>query len=162
MGDIKISNNFGLNASKPIDSRFVVADITARDAISFKYAGLKVYVESTGLYYFWNGTAWVDFASSGGGSEVSETFSLATGVVISGDNTDTGFTVTINVTGRISVIINGINTIVESDISGPFYFSSDGGTTATSTFLGSNLYWNQSVAGYTLDDTDEIVLKGVS
>jgi hypothetical protein len=43
---IKISSGFDLNTGRPIDSRTVKADLTARDAIvaTLRYHGLKVYV----------------------------------------------------------------------------------------------------------------------
>lgn len=158
MGDILISNNFDLRQNKPIDSRFTVEDIGERDAISFLYDGLIVYVKNPGVFQYWNGAVWADTNNSNSGI-VTEEVSLPTGTVISGDNVDTGLTVGINVTGYINVIINGLETEVVDDISGPFYFSSDSGVTATTVFLGSNLYWNQSIAGYTLDDEDTIIFK---
>jgi hypothetical protein len=50
-GDIKLSSNFELNASVPIDARLLVNDLTERDSITFKYPGLIVYVVSEDTHY---------------------------------------------------------------------------------------------------------------
>lgn len=50
-GDIKISNNFELNTSLPLDARTTVATIANRDAIDFKYIGLLVFVSETEKLY---------------------------------------------------------------------------------------------------------------
>lgn len=50
-GDIKLSNNFELNASSPLDARNKVNTITDRDNIDFKYEGLSVYVVETKKSY---------------------------------------------------------------------------------------------------------------
>lgn len=160
MGDIKISNNFELSAGKPLDDRFTVATLVARNNITFPYSGLKVYVEETGLYYFWNGSSWNEFTAGGSSTPVSEIVTIAS--TISGDEADTGHTCSLSVTGIISVIINGLEEVVTGVKTGVFYFSSDGGTTATTSFNGANLFFNQSVAEYVLETTDSIVIKGIS
>lgn len=159
MGDIKLSNNFEVNVSVPIDSRYVVEDITERDALSFRYEGLKTYVKSEGKFYYWNGVIWTEenFSTLGVLTQTE-----VVGTTISGENVDTGITISINVIGTIDVIINGLITKIESDKNGPFYFSKDGGLTATNIYIGSKFYWNSSVAGYDLDNTDQIIFKGIS
>lgn len=159
-GDIKLSSNFEVNVAKPIDPRFSVQDIAERDSIVFKYPGLKVYVRTLETFYFWNGLAWAEFTGGASSPFLEETVSLPPNTFISGDNENTGLIVNINVSGQISVIINGVVTSITDDINGPFYFSVDGGLTATTNYLGSAFYWNASVAGYTLDFTDNIIFRG--
>jgi hypothetical protein len=48
---IQIITNFDVNAPIPADGRNVVADISARDDIEFKFAGLKTFVLSEGVTY---------------------------------------------------------------------------------------------------------------
>lgn len=48
---VPISNTFGVKLAKPIDDRFVAADISSRNALLFKYPGLIVYVEATDTSY---------------------------------------------------------------------------------------------------------------
>jgi len=56
---ISIQTNFDVSTNYPIDSRLVATDSTARDAISYKYIGLKVYDLSDGLTYVWStGDIW--------------------------------------------------------------------------------------------------------
>ncbi len=50
-GDIKLSANFELNVSKPIDSRYRVVDFVDLDLIDFKYDGLIVWVSSLNTHY---------------------------------------------------------------------------------------------------------------
>ena len=51
---INIVDGFYLGNSVPIDSRFVVQNIPLRDAIQYKYDGLKVFVLSNRSTYVWN------------------------------------------------------------------------------------------------------------
>jgi uncharacterized protein (TIGR02145 family) len=50
---INISSNFNLNTARPLDSRTVKADLTARDAIvpTLRYSGLRVYVTAEDKNY---------------------------------------------------------------------------------------------------------------
>jgi hypothetical protein len=53
---INIIDGFFVGIDKPIDSRFVVEDISERNSIIHKYDGLKVFVKSERNYYIWNET----------------------------------------------------------------------------------------------------------
>lgn len=69
-GDIKLSANFQTNVAKPLDDKHQVADVTARDALAFKYAGLLTWVVSEDRYDYWDGTQWIeDFGSGGAGNQ---------------------------------------------------------------------------------------------
>ena len=66
---ITLGSNFDLGASLPLDSRTVVADITARDALSAVYEGMLVYVESEELLYIYNSSdEWEEFTTGSGGA----------------------------------------------------------------------------------------------
>lgn len=69
MAGISIISNFDLNQSVPIDSRLVASSSVERDAIIYKYSGLKVYQKDINRTWTWNGTGW-DAEGSGiyGGS----------------------------------------------------------------------------------------------
>lgn len=64
---ISIIDEFFVGISKPIDSRFVVEDITERNDIIHKYDSLKVFVKSDRKYYIWDETItnWVEETTGG-------------------------------------------------------------------------------------------------
>lgn len=69
---INIIDGFYLGSATPIDTRFVMADTVLRDAIVYKYDGLKVFVISDRVTYTWNaGTStWdSDMSITGDGQE---------------------------------------------------------------------------------------------
>jgi hypothetical protein len=53
---ISTIDNFNINAKLAIDSRMVASNSTVRDAISYKYDGLKVFQLDTRYTYVWNQT----------------------------------------------------------------------------------------------------------
>jgi len=66
---INIGLPFNLGAQVAIDTRTVVANIAARDALSSgnrAYAGLTVYVINENKFYFYNGASWAELTSGGG------------------------------------------------------------------------------------------------
>lgn len=69
---------------------------------------------------------------------------------ITGDNASTGLVCGINVQNHIAVAINGITGVITNHKSSALYFSKDEGQTATISFLGATMYWNESVAGFSL------------
>jgi hypothetical protein len=54
MPGINIITNFDLNAEFPLDSRLVASGSTARNAIQYKYDGMKVYDTSDRQSYIWD------------------------------------------------------------------------------------------------------------
>ena len=70
---ITLGSNFDVQTGLPLDSRTVVADLTARDAINAlqRYEGLEVYVESEEKKFFLKGgitnSDWVESGTGGGG-----------------------------------------------------------------------------------------------
>jgi len=71
---IQIIDGFQVNTALPIDNRIVASGSTARNAIPYKYEGLRVFDTSDGIPYVWLNGAWI-----------SEN---ATGVVASGTTTN--------------------------------------------------------------------------
>lgn len=77
MPGISIITNFDVNQSVPIDSRIVATGSVQRDAILYKYVGLKVYQIDVKRTFTWNGIGWdpEGFGIYGGsGSIVGDTF----------------------------------------------------------------------------------------
>jgi hypothetical protein len=62
---IQIIDGFQVNTALPIDNRIVASGSTARNAISFKYHGLRVFDISNNIPYVWNGSSWISENSSG-------------------------------------------------------------------------------------------------
>lgn len=111
---IQTSSNFELNAGLPLDARFVVADLVARDAIAAvkRYDGMCTYVVSNQITYQLQGGItngdWVIYGGGAGGTIFKETFVMSSGKaagVISAVNTGTK---TFTITGDISThLANG-------------------------------------------------------
>jgi hypothetical protein len=57
---IQIIDGFQLNVAKPIDSRMVTSGTVSRDAIAYKYTGLRVYDTDSKQPYVWDGTNWIN------------------------------------------------------------------------------------------------------
>lgn len=91
---IKIQDGFEVETNKPIDDRFVFADLTARDALDplLRYQGLKSFVISEGIAFRLIGgidnANWVEESGSGGGASYrvqDGTFANASNEVIADD-----------------------------------------------------------------------------
>lgn len=79
---INIIDGFYVGNSTPIDNRFVVASVTDRDNIVYKYDGLKVFVQSNRITYIWNSSlsSWSDEQSGNiSGYGISNNIPLWTG-----------------------------------------------------------------------------------
>jgi len=61
---MQIIDGFTLNNATPIDSRMVTSGTVSRNAIVYKYNGLRVYDIDSKQPYVWDGTAWVSENSS--------------------------------------------------------------------------------------------------
>ncbi len=62
---IQIIDGFQVNSSLPIDNRIVASGSVNRDAIPYKYEGLRVFDTSDGLPYVWLNNTWVNENSTG-------------------------------------------------------------------------------------------------
>lgn len=76
---IQIIDGFQVNTALPIDNRIVASGSAARNAISYKYEGLRVFDTSDSIPYVWLNGAWVSENASGiVGSGTSTFFPLFT------------------------------------------------------------------------------------
>ena len=80
---IQIIDGFQVNVASPIDSRIVASGSAARNAIPYKYHGLRVFDISNNIPYVWNGSSWVsENASSIAGSGTLNYIPLYTDVSV--------------------------------------------------------------------------------
>ena len=76
---IQIIDGFQVNTALPIDNRIVASGSTARNAIPYKYHGLRVFDISNNIPYVWNGASWISENASGiVGSGTTDYFPLYT------------------------------------------------------------------------------------
>lgn len=61
---MQIIDGFTVNTSQPIDDRLVTSGTASRNAIVYKYNGLRVYDISAKQPYVWDGTVWTSENSS--------------------------------------------------------------------------------------------------
>ena len=119
---IQIIDGFKLNASTPIDSRFVVADDTERMAITYLYHGLRVWELDTNTPYFYDGTQWIselDLVVTGSGTLNSIPKIIDDSPVEIGDSqiSDDGTTVTIATNLVVGGVINftSLDGVIDAD-----------------------------------------------
>ena len=62
---IQIIDGFQVNTALPIDNRIVASGSVARNAIPYKYHGLRVFDISNNIPYVWNGASWISENASG-------------------------------------------------------------------------------------------------
>lgn len=62
---IQIIDGFQVNTALPIDNRIVASGSVARNAISYKYEGLRVFDTNDNIPYVWLNGAWVSENASG-------------------------------------------------------------------------------------------------
>jgi hypothetical protein len=62
---IQIIDGFQVNTASPIDNRIVASGSAARNAIPYKYHGLRVFDISNNIPYVWNGASWISENASG-------------------------------------------------------------------------------------------------
>lgn len=108
---ISIIDNFQLNKLGPIDVRMIATSSAAKDAIAFKYDGLKVFQTDNRISYTWNASAssW-DVDSSGAISGTGSSGFVSTWTGQSSLGSSPIYT---NITGSLSgspVGVVGINT----------------------------------------------------
>jgi hypothetical protein len=136
---IKIQDNFQLNVALPIDNRIVASGSSARDAIAFKYDGLRVFDTSDRKSYVWNSSGATWSASDTAGTGLVSTLSKwgsTTGLTSSGVYFVSGSGLNV---GKV-----GINT---NDPKGALHIVGDGGVAkfvfhsySTGVIFGQNFY----------------------
>jgi hypothetical protein len=74
---ISVTSNFDINVPAPIDSRMVATNSAVRDAIAFKYAGLKVYVlDEAKTYVYGTNSQWT---LDSGGTNINQSGGIYSG-----------------------------------------------------------------------------------
>lgn len=84
---IPVAAGFDLGSQAPLDARTVVtaySDLATIPDIQ-KYKGLEVYVEAEDKKYRWNGTTWVDTATSGATGADGKAATIKVGTVTTGE-----------------------------------------------------------------------------
>ena len=61
---MQILDGFTVNTAQPIDDRLVTSGTASRNAIVYKYNGLRVYDTDSKQPYVWNGSIWTSESSS--------------------------------------------------------------------------------------------------
>lgn len=144
---IQIITGFSLNSIEPIDTRIVASGSTGRDAIPYKYQGLRVFDLSNNRPYVYVGATW--------SAEVSEISGLtgsiakfATSNTIGDSNIySSQLSVGINTSNPLGAVQFGSSTIPFSGYSLPFVIHQAGaisGLYVGSTVLGHNWYYSGS------------------
>ncbi len=62
---IQVIDGFQINTGLPVDNRIVASGSAARDAIPYKYEGLRVFDTSDGIPYVWINNSWSSENSTG-------------------------------------------------------------------------------------------------
>lgn len=94
-------------------------------------------------------------------ARLTSTNQFETASATTNDGDSSGVDIDSTPEGMVQVFVNGFMVHLKSDKTGDCYFSSDAGVTARTIpniALGDVLYWNGSIAGYQLDNTDKITL----
>jgi hypothetical protein len=111
---MQIIDGFTVNTAKPIDDRLVTSGTASRNAIVYKYNGLRVYDTDSKQPYVWDGSMWTSESSSS--------------VTISGTTTIGNIPVFANNTQ----IANSLISQVTSGTNTKFVYIANGGDTAKS------------------------------
>lgn len=147
---INISEQFIVNVALPIDSRIVASNSTDRDAIIYKYDGLRVFLQDDRKTYVWNesSSTWTlaDITGSGDTNYIAR-WSSAIGLTSSPIYAANG---TSNVSGKVG--INTASPASELQINGdggssqPFVIQKDNGTIIAHNWYndGSDQFFNNS------------------
>ena len=145
---IQIITGFSLNSIEPIDTRIVASGSTGRDAIPYKYQGLRVFDLSNNRPYVYVGATW--------SVEVSDQVLGTTGSIAKFSSTNTvgnsniyqvGSNIGINTSNPLGAVQFGSSTIPFAGYSLPFVIHQAGaisGVYVSSTVLGHNWYYNGS------------------
>jgi len=80
---------------------------------------------------------------------------------ISVDGGSTAIVCSLDAKNTALVIVNDITYIIDGNSTNNFYFSTDGGSTATTSFNGATLYFNAVIAQFNLSTSDSITIVGM-
>jgi hypothetical protein len=145
---IQIITGFSLNSTEPIDTRIVASGSTGRDAIPYKYQGLRVFDLSNNRPYVYVGATW--------SVEVSDQVLGTTGSIAKFSSSNTvgdsniyqvGVNVGINTSNPLGSVQFGPSTVPFAGYSLPLVMHKAGaisGAYVSSTILGHNWYYSGS------------------
>ncbi len=122
-GDIKSSANFELNVGKPLDARDKVANYSDLNSISFKYAGMIVFVTSANKHYTLKNDliTWAVLNSgTTGNTPIASSSTAGNGLSVIGNVIELGgnlyhTTTSINLNNKALRFVNGANTLINVD-----------------------------------------------
>lgn len=121
-GDIKLSANFELNVGKPLDARDKVDNYSDLTSISFKYAGMIVFVTSDNKHYTLKNdliTWGVLNSGTTGNTPISSNSTAGNGLSIIGNIIELGGslykTTNLNLNNKALRFVNGVNTLINFD-----------------------------------------------
>lgn len=148
---IQIITGFSLNSLTPIDTRIVASGSSERDAIPYKYQGLRVFDLSNNRPYVYTGATW--------SSEVTDQISGTTGSISKFTSSNTvgdsniyqvGANIGVNTSNPLASTQFGPYPVPSSGYSMPFTIHKSGGLAGSvyvsSTVLGHNWYYNSGEA----------------
>ena len=145
---IQIITGFSLNSTEPIDTRIVASGSTGRDAIPYKYQGLRVFDLSNNRPYVYVGATWSVEVSDQVLGTTGSIAKFATSNTIGDSNIySSQLSVGINTSNPLGAVQFGSSTIPFSGYSLPFVIHQAGaisGLYVGSTVLGHNWYYSGS------------------
>jgi hypothetical protein len=119
---MQIIDGFTLNNAKPIDDRIVTSGTASRDAVAYKYNGLRVYDIDSKQPYVWNGTIWtsentstvtITGTTTAGYIPVFNSASQITNSLIS--HVDSGFAKYVNIANGNAAYALRVNGVIVAD-----------------------------------------------
>ena len=145
---IQIITGFSLNSIEPIDTRIVASGSTGRDAIPYKYQGLRVFDLSNNRPYVYVGATWSAEVSGEISGLTGSIAKFATSNTIGDSNIyQVGSNIGINTSNPLGAVQFGPSTIPAAGYSLPFVIHQAGaisGLYVGSTVLGHNWYYSGS------------------
>jgi len=145
---IQIITGFSLNSIEPIDTRIVASGSSGRDAIPYKYQGLRVFDLSNNRPYVYVGATWSAEVSGEISGLTGSIAKFATSNTIGNSNIyQVGTNIGINTSDPLGAVQFGSSTIPFSGYSLPFVIHQAGaisGLYVGSTVLGHNWYYSGS------------------
>ena len=170
---IQIITGFSLNSIEPIDTRIVASGSTGRDAIPYKYQGLRVFDLSNNRPYVYVGATWsVEVSDQVLGTTGSIAKFSSSNTVVDSNIYESGSNIGINTSNPLGDVQFGPSTIPAAGYSLPLVMHKAGGVAGSiyisSTILGHNWYYsgsdqyfNSSVGSSTLmfGDGGDFIIK---
>jgi len=144
---IQIITGFSLNGSEPIDTRIVASGSSERDAIAYKYQGLRVFDLSNNKPYVYIGATWSEEGNASQVSGLTGSIGRLTSANTVGSSNiyQVGTNIGINTSNPLAAVQFGPYPVPSSGYSNPFVIHNSGGLAGSvyvgSTVLGHNWYY---------------------